>query len=164
MESNGRLYVLADPDIPWQGSRDVYGFPVLRTTRKFFASTGIKRIRGKDRRARAVPIPFGAARPPAILRCVGFPGFRALRSRPRRARSVSREPLLGRHLGRVGLERRYVLGQAANDRLSGDGSLGFGQVLTALRADLEHLTHFDSTEGEQPRRIAWERVQRAFQP
>lgn len=67
MESNGWLYVLADPDIPWQGSRDVYGFQVLRTTRKFFASTGIKRIRGKDRRARAVPIPFGAARPPCRL-------------------------------------------------------------------------------------------------
>jgi uncharacterized protein (UPF0335 family) len=54
--------------------------------------------------------------------------------------------------------------EAANDRLSGDGSLGFGQVLAALRADLEHLTHFDSTDAEQPRRIAWERVSRAFQP
>jgi hypothetical protein len=54
--------------------------------------------------------------------------------------------------------------EAANDRLSGDGSLGFGQVLTALRGDLEHLTHFDSTDAEQPRRIAWERVSRAFQP
>jgi hypothetical protein len=54
--------------------------------------------------------------------------------------------------------------EAATDRLSGDGSLGFGQVLTALQADLEHLTHFDSTDAEQSRRIAWERVQRAFQP
>lgn len=81
LESNGRLYVLADPDIPWQGSRDVYGVPVLRTTRKFFASTGIKRIRGKDRRARAVPIPFGAARPPAVLRCVGVPRFSGSGSR-----------------------------------------------------------------------------------
>jgi hypothetical protein len=54
--------------------------------------------------------------------------------------------------------------EAANDRLSGGGSLGFGEVLAALRADLEHLTHFDSTEGDQPHRIAWERVQRAFQP
>jgi chromosome segregation ATPase len=54
--------------------------------------------------------------------------------------------------------------EAANDRLSGGGSLGFGQVLTALRADLEHLTHFDSTDADQPRRLAWEKVQRAFQP
>jgi chromosome segregation ATPase len=54
--------------------------------------------------------------------------------------------------------------EAANDRLSGGGSLGFGQVLTALRADLEHLTEFDSTDAEQPHRLAWERVSRAFQP
>jgi hypothetical protein len=54
--------------------------------------------------------------------------------------------------------------EAANDRLSGGGSLGFGEVLAALRADLEHLTYFDHTEGDQPRRLAWERVQRAFQP
>ena len=54
--------------------------------------------------------------------------------------------------------------EAANDRLSGGGSLGFGEVLAALRADLESLYDFDSTEADQPSRIAWERVQRAFQP
>jgi hypothetical protein len=54
--------------------------------------------------------------------------------------------------------------EAANDRLAGGGSLGFGEVLAALRADLEHLTYFDHTEGDQPRRLAWERVSRAFQP
>jgi DNA repair exonuclease SbcCD ATPase subunit len=40
--------------------------------------------------------------------------------------------------------------EAANDRLSGDGSLGFGQVLAALRADLEHLTHFDPPTPSSP--------------
>jgi hypothetical protein len=52
-------------------------------------------------------------------------------------------------------------GEPANERLAGDGSLGFSQVLAALRADLQHLTYFDSMERETPVRIALERVQRA---
>jgi hypothetical protein len=52
-------------------------------------------------------------------------------------------------------------GEPANDRLPGDGSLGFAQVLAALRADLEHLTYFDSLERERPVRLALERIQRA---
>jgi type II secretory pathway pseudopilin PulG len=52
-------------------------------------------------------------------------------------------------------------GEPANDRLSGDGSLGFSQVLTALRADLEHLTYFDSLDRERPVRPALELVRRA---
>jgi uncharacterized protein YukE len=52
-------------------------------------------------------------------------------------------------------------GEPANDRLAGDGSLGFTQVLTALRADLEHLTYFDPIERETPGRIALELIQRA---
>jgi hypothetical protein len=53
---------------------------------------------------------------------------------------------------------------AANDRLSGDGALGFNEVVMALRADLEHLALYDSTEGDVPRRIAFERIQRVLQP
>jgi uncharacterized protein YukE len=52
-------------------------------------------------------------------------------------------------------------GEPANDRLSGDGSLGFSQVLTALRADLEHLTYFDSLDRQRPVRPALELVRRA---
>jgi hypothetical protein len=53
-------------------------------------------------------------------------------------------------------------GEPANDRLSGDsGGLGFSQVLTALRADLERLTYFDPIEREAPVRVALERIQRA---
>jgi hypothetical protein len=53
-------------------------------------------------------------------------------------------------------------GEPANDRLSGDGGgLGFTQVLTALRADLEHLTYFDSLDRERPLRPALELVRRA---
>jgi hypothetical protein len=52
-------------------------------------------------------------------------------------------------------------GEPANDRLSGDGSLGFTQVLAALRADLEHLTYFDGLERETPMRVALERISRA---
>jgi hypothetical protein len=53
-------------------------------------------------------------------------------------------------------------GEPANDRLSGDaGGLGFTQVLTALRADLEHLTYFDSLDRERPFRPALELVRRA---
>jgi hypothetical protein len=51
-------------------------------------------------------------------------------------------------------------GEPANDRLAGDGALGFSQVLAALRADLEHLTYFDSLERETPVRTALERIQR----
>jgi uncharacterized protein YukE len=52
-------------------------------------------------------------------------------------------------------------GEPANDRLAGNGSLGFSQVLAALRADLEHLTYFDGLERETPMRVAFERIQRA---
>jgi type II secretory pathway pseudopilin PulG len=53
-------------------------------------------------------------------------------------------------------------GEPANDRLSGDsGGLGFTQVLTALKADLEHLTYFDSLDRERPVRPALELVRRA---
>jgi flagellar hook-length control protein FliK len=52
-------------------------------------------------------------------------------------------------------------GEPANERLAGDGSLGFSQVLAALRADLEHLTYFDSMERETPVRVALERISRA---
>jgi chromosome segregation ATPase len=45
-------------------------------------------------------------------------------------------------------------GEPANERLAGDGSLGFSQVLAALRADLEHLTYFDGLERETPMRVA----------
>ena len=51
--------------------------------------------------------------------------------------------------------------EPANDRLAGDSSLGFSQVLTALRADLEHLTYFDSLDRERPLRPALELVRRA---
>jgi uncharacterized protein YukE len=49
----------------------------------------------------------------------------------------------------VGLNEWVVSGgvaaaEPANERLAGDGSLGFTQVLQALRADLKHLTYFDS--------------------
>jgi hypothetical protein len=52
-------------------------------------------------------------------------------------------------------------GEPARDRLAGDGSLGFTQVLKALRADLEHLTYFDPIERETPVRIAIETISRA---
>jgi DNA repair exonuclease SbcCD ATPase subunit len=52
-------------------------------------------------------------------------------------------------------------GEPANERLAGDGSLGFSQVLAALRADREQLISFDSLERETPVRVALERVQRA---
>jgi hypothetical protein len=51
-------------------------------------------------------------------------------------------------------------GEPANDRLAGSGALGFSQVLAALRADLEHLTYFDSLEREQPVHLATELIQR----
>jgi hypothetical protein len=54
-------------------------------------------------------------------------------------------------------------GEPANDRLAGDGSLGFTQVMAALRADLEHLTYFDSLEREAPVRVALERISRVLQ-
>lgn len=52
-------------------------------------------------------------------------------------------------------------GEPANERLAGDGSLGFSQVLAALRADLKHLTYFDGLEREKPVRVALERISRA---
>jgi hypothetical protein len=53
-------------------------------------------------------------------------------------------------------------GEPANDRLSGEpGGLGFTEVVTALKADLEHLTHFDSLDRERPLRPALELVRRA---
>jgi hypothetical protein len=54
-----------------------------------------------------------------------------------------------------------AFGEPANDRLAGDGSLGFSQVMAALRADLEHLTYFDSLERERPVHLALELIQRA---
>jgi hypothetical protein len=54
-----------------------------------------------------------------------------------------------------------AVGEPANDRLAGNGSLGFSQVLAALRADLEHLTYFDGLERETPMRVALERISRA---
>jgi hypothetical protein len=53
-------------------------------------------------------------------------------------------------------------GEPANDRLAGNGSYGFSQVMAALRADLEHLTYFDSLERETPVRVAIERISRAL--
>jgi hypothetical protein len=52
-------------------------------------------------------------------------------------------------------------GEPANDRLAGNGLLGFSEVMAALRADLEHLTYFDSIERERPVRPALELVRRA---
>ena len=51
--------------------------------------------------------------------------------------------------------------EPANERLAGSGALGFTQVVQALRADIEHLTYFDSLDRERPLRPALELVRRA---
>jgi hypothetical protein len=52
-------------------------------------------------------------------------------------------------------------GEPANDRLAGDGSLGFSEVMAALRADREQLTSFDPIERQTPVHVALNLIQRA---
>jgi hypothetical protein len=51
--------------------------------------------------------------------------------------------------------------EPANDRLSGNGALGFSQVVAALREDLSTIAGHDALDRERPVRTALELVQRA---
>jgi chromosome segregation ATPase len=67
----------------------------------------------------------------------------------------------------VGLAQWVESGGASHaepvyDRLSGgQGTLGFSEVVTALRDDLDQIASHDVLEHERPARVALERVQRA---